>query len=542
MFFRVGLIFNARDGAAFKTSPVTRLLHEINKRTEPVRSETPVTLVPFIRTNEEAVFSLSVARSESTVEALTWAAGGVVCRSPQALLSFQHPPREPDLDFDRGMGAILSLCHVVVVACESSAEFETVTSLLALFQNVWALLALVSLRDEECRFVEIDPSLTDVEPVEWFLRVKRRWQTARPDFSALPPSKEARVGLLFPWLTSAIIRRRFENVKVRARSEIERCRGGMGISELGMEKLDPEDQVLLSRNLERLCPFFARHDDLGRYYSNVFRTTCLLVPLLIAASTVLAVAAVIDARRRELWHVVEGILLVVAAWIFARSKLSDHHAKWVEHRLTAELMRSSILCSLLHTVPQLVLPTERPEQWVCQSKVVWTYLRSLPLLPFSTPAADLLSARRSAIADYASYQDRFHRDFAGQHYAAQKWLIKISSRAYLATLCLVVVQLVIAYLPSASGGTVVKLMMGTLICTCGAFALSVLAHQLGFEAIAERSTNACQHFRDLGEAIDRGAPSADAQQVYAWARECSKFVLAEQHSWYRHIPLIRMHL
>jgi hypothetical protein len=86
------------------------------------------------------------------------------------------------------------------------------------------------------------------------------------------------------------------------------------------------------------------------------------------------------------------------------------------------------------------------------------------------------------------------------------------------------------------------LMMLTLISASCAFVLSLLSHQLGFEAIAERSRSAAEHFEGLVEEIKRKAPFADAGQVYSWANEGVDTILAEQHSWYRHIPLIRMHL
>lgn len=133
-------------------------------------------------------------------------------------------------------------------------------------------------------------------------------------------------------------------------------------------------------------------------------------------------------------------------------------------------------------------------------------------------------------------------DFAEQHYRAQKWLVKISGRAFFTTLCLAVAQLVIAHLDEPHEELAVKLMMATLICASGAFGISLLAHQLGFEAIAERSTNAAHHLRGLRTAMDQAPYAADAKQVYAWAQECAQFILAEQHSWYRHIPLLRLDL
>src|SRR5271157_4989119 len=146
MGFRIGLLFNSSLDEPLKAGPVASLLREIDERTKLVRSGEPVTLVPFVRTNGEAALSQDVVGSAHSVEAVTWDEGGVVCGSLQALASFPHLPRETKLDFDRGMGAILSLSHVVVIACASSAEFDEVTSLVGPFQNVWALLALISLQ------------------------------------------------------------------------------------------------------------------------------------------------------------------------------------------------------------------------------------------------------------------------------------------------------------------------------------------------------------------------------------------------------------
>jgi hypothetical protein len=52
--------------------------------------------------------------------------------------------------------------------------------------------------------------------------------------------------------------------------------------------------------------------------------------------------------------------------------------------------------------------------------VFWTYFRSLPPISFSTPSAVLLSARRSAIADYATNQGQFHTGFAGPALSGSK--------------------------------------------------------------------------------------------------------------------------
>jgi hypothetical protein len=199
------------------------------------------------------------------------------------------------------------------------------------------------------------------------------------------------------------------------------------------------------------------------------------------------------------------------------------------------------MCNLLSMIPRLTFPHEEPKIWEEQAKLLWSYLRSLPAISLCTPGADLLSARRSAVAEYARDQEDFHKDFAEQHYAAQRFLVKISGRAFFATLCLAMAQLGIA-LTGPREALATKLMMATLILAGGAFVVSLLAHQLGFEAIAERSRNAAEHFQSLRTAMEHGAHSANARKVYEWGHECSQLILAEQHSWYRHIPLMRLDL
>ena len=541
MAFRVGLIFAPSLGEAPSVPPVAALLGEIDKRTAEVRSGESITLVPFVRTNGEVALAAALAGSKYPAEAATWSDAGVLFDSLDALAKFPRPPREARLDVDRAMDAILSLCHVVVLVCGSREEFDSAAKLLSEHRNTWQLVALVSVADGAKRFYQTN-SPPDLSGTDWYLSVEERWRNARPAIDALPAEKRESLGLLFPWLVSAVIRRRFENVKRKKRSEPERCRSGMGVSELAMKKLVAGDRPLLDANMDMLCPFFVRHDELGRYYSNVFRTTCLLVPLLIAASTVLAVAAVIQHEHRDLWHVVEGVLLLLAAGFVWRASRSAYHAGWVEHRLTTELMRSAMMCNLLHTAPRLTQPTESPDQWVHQTQVVWTYLRSLPAVAFTTASADLLSSRLSAVTHYAKHQEDFHRDFAKQHRDAQGLLVWVTGRAFLITLVVAAAQLAIAHFAEAKGDWPVKLMMVTLVCASGAFVVSLLAHQLGFESIAERSANAEQRFRSLRESMERSGHSADSGKVYAWAGECAQIIVDEQHSWYRQIPLLRLDL
>lgn len=549
MTFRVGLLFHFAPGQPLVPGPVADLLQKIDAKSAPIRNGRQLTLVPFVRTNNIAAFSQAVAGSEYLVEAAAFDEAGVTFGPLGGFATMSHPAYHARPDFELGMKVLLPRCDVIVIVCRDSAEASEVRKRLAAHHNTSAFLALVPTRGGKPNFLEVNPRPVDKDETDWLLAVKESWEVSDAGLGTLPARKRTALGFLFPTFYSMIIRGWAETIKKRQPTEAERCRGGMGLSEAANKKIVPSDRSSLDAVLNAVCPHFTRHDDLGRHYSNVFRTTCFLVPLFIVVSTVLAVAAAIDHARHNVWHISEGALLLFAAILFLRSKFARHHRRWVEHRLLAELLRPALLHSMFHTMPPLTLPSEEPELWIDRSRLLMRHLRALPPVEFTTPKAELLSARTSAIADFVGYQAKWHTGFAEQHRAAGKRLTRMSAYAFVVTLCLCAVQLFIAYraeeltdYKEALTGIAHMLMMLTLLSAGGAFVLSILSHQLGFEAIAERSSNAAEHFEVLKQAIERSRHSADARQVFAWADECAGVVLAEQHSWYRHIPLIRMHL
>lgn len=552
MKFRVGLLFHSTPKQPFVLGPVADLLQRIDAKSAKVRNGQSLTLVPFVRTKEMAAFSNYIADSGSyTVEAAAFDEAGVTFGSLGAFAEMKHPDYNERLDFDLGMKVLLSRCDVVVIICQDDSGIEDVRDQLAMHHNTLALLALLPIQGGDTRFVEVNPLPRNRDRPSWLLAITKRWESIDTEPRPLPARKRTMLGFLFPIFYSAIIRRRSETVKKKKPTEMERCRDGMGLSAEAVGKLEPSDNILLDAILDAICPYFARHDDLGRHYSNVFRTTCLLVPLLIVVSTVLAVAAAIDNVRHDVWHISEGILLIAAALLFLRSKILGHHRKWVENRLLAELLRPALLNEMFQTIPEMTSPVENPELWIDRSRILLQHIRALPPVVFTTPRDELLSARISAIADFSSYQAKWHKDFADQHRAGEKRLARMSVYAFVVTLCLCVLQLIIAYPYNLEAMSNYRealtevahvLMMVTLISAGCAFVILLLSHQLGFEAIAERSSNAAEHFESLQQAINQSGDSADARQVYTWAYECARAILAEQHSWYRQVPLIRMHL
>jgi hypothetical protein len=555
-------MFSSPPQQGLAAAAVRSLIEEIEQRTKTVRNNQPITLTAFLKSKDEADFVAGLSPSPDDVEAGFWGPAGVGFTSLPALLAgMQAGKGNAHAELGRGLEALLSVSHVVVIVCPTRSGADEVRGeggLLSAYPNTSALIALLVVEDGKREFLEIGPEQKAWDSTDWILEVTGRWEIETPDEKKLPPVRKQILGRIFPWLASFIRRRSeskstvspmFRAGKKGKSSDIERCQGGMGISKRAIDKLEAPDVELLKHNVSLLCPFFARHDDLGLIYGNVFRTVCLLVPVLIAVSTVLAAMGVIDPQRHVRWHVIEGGLLMLAAALYFSARLRLYHDRWVEHRLICELMRSALMTNLLHTVPRLSPPNDDAGLWKRQTPLFWIYLRSLPICSWSTSTAALLSARRSAVADYANSQRKYHDDFARQHFAIHKWLVRRSGWAFLATLVLVVVQLVLAFLEAKKLPDLeflvywpARLMILTLSFACGAFVLSLLAHQLGFERIGERSASAAREFQILIGDIEREAASTDAQKVYAWADRCAEIIWGEQLSWYRHVPFIQMHL
>jgi cytochrome b561 len=560
MTFRVGLLFHFTPAQPFVLGSITAQLQKIDERTGEVRGGQRLTLVPFIRTTDMAVFAQSAANSRYDIEAAAFDNAGVRFGPIDAFVQIQHPEYDNLLDFELGVKVLLTRCDVVIIVCKDDLAALEVKQQLAIYHNTHTLFVLLPIQSGMPIFIEVNPLPREKDEPSWLLTVTEWWERTEASLPPLPSQKWTMLGRLFPLFYSAVIRRRYETVKKRKPTEADRCRDGMGLSVAADRKLESSDRNLLEAVLLTLCPYFARHGDLGKHYSNVFRTTCLLVPTLIVASVVLAVTAPLDSVRHDLWHVMEAALLIIAGLLFLRSKLAKHHRKWVENRLITELLRPVLLHELFHTMPRLIPPNEEPEMWLDRSRLLLRHLRSLPPVAFTTSTTELLSARVSAVHDFVKFQAGWHRDFAEQHQVAEKRLSKMSAHAFIGILGLCALQLIISYVLTQApkylheapklleGATefahvlAYVLTLLTLASTGGAFVLLLLLHQLGFEQIAERSNNASEHFKALQEEIERTGHNADARQAYVWADKCAAAILAEQHSWYRQIPLIRMHL
>ncbi|HET6980035.1 MAG TPA: hypothetical protein VFI24_27125 [Pyrinomonadaceae bacterium] len=547
MPFRVGLLFHSLPARPFSPGPVAELLQKINTKTESIRVDLPLTLVTYVRTAEMAHYAQVLAGNEYQVESATFDEAGVSFGELDTMAEMPHPKHDEICDFNLGMDVLLGRCEVILVVCKDESKIPEIRNWLGLHHNSSVFLAIVPARRGQPRFLEINPLPEDIDGPSWLLALTECWETKDLRPYAAPISKRTVLGLIFPLLNSVILRERYETVKKRL-PMAERCRRGMGLSETANKKLEPADRDSLEGVLATICPYFTSHDDLGRHYSNVFRTSCFLLPLLIVISTVLAVGAAISQSLHDLLHIAEGVLLLAAAGLFLRTKLAKHHHKWITNRLLAEFLRLVLLNQLFYTLPRLTLPAEEPELWINRSRMLLKHLRALPSIVLVTPKAELLSARISAIEDFVRYQSGWHKNFAAQHQTAARHLTRISTYAFVVTLCLCVLQLLISYYLEETVGsdraTILAhiLMMLTLISATLAFVISLLSHQLGFEAIAERSRNAAERFDELVKAIKQSGHVADATQVYSWVNQCAETIVSEQHSWYRHIPLIRMHL
>jgi hypothetical protein len=109
MAFRVGLLFYSPAAHNFLLKPVLHLLQKLGTKSQEVRKDQPITLVPFVRTPEMVAFSKSVAAAgQYEVEAFAFDKGGVACGPLNVVDSLQHEPYDHLLDFDLGMKVLLS--------------------------------------------------------------------------------------------------------------------------------------------------------------------------------------------------------------------------------------------------------------------------------------------------------------------------------------------------------------------------------------------------------------------------------------------------
>jgi hypothetical protein len=547
--FRVGLLFSTSspDLSPGAIASVTRVLHEIAATSAGERQGQPVTLVPFIRSVDMATFAQAAA-GQCAVEAASFDEAGVVFDDLSSFVEGTHPPFEGGLDFDLGLRVLLSRCDVMLVVCANADELAEARVRIEALRNVAALFALIQLKAGKPEYFEIDPGPTAVDEPSWVEAITTRWGLPS---EPLPAAKRTWLGRLFPHLSSLAIGRPTETVKQKGETAAERCRSGMGYGGVASKKLAEPDRQALGDLADGLCPLFDRHDLLGNHYANVFRTTCVLVPFLIGVSTVLAAASALVPAFHDLGHILEGAFLLIALLLYGRTWLRHHHRKWVEHRLLTELIRPTLLHALFHTGPSLTPPPESPERWIDRSRAALRHLRALPTTPLATPKADLLSARITAIGNFARYQAVWHHDFAKQHHTAEKRLTTWSTRAFVITLAFCAFQLGVSWMASPAdhgsghapidAGILHVVTLLTVAVATSAFFVSLLVHQLGFAAISERSSSAEEQFSALAKSIE-DRPDPDARRAYRWADQLAHAILVEQLSWYRQIPGIQFHL
>ncbi len=540
MSFRIGLIFDYLPSESFVSDSVVKLLKRIASRSEGIRKDAPITLVPFVRSTAMAGFAKRTAEAEGYgIEAVTFDEAGVNFSPVGILARRAHPLFLDQVDFDLGMRVLLARCHVIIVITQDLLEDIKTLSRFVKYKNTFSYVALM--RGEINKFLEIDPEPSFTDGPDWLLAVVERWGAMADSMNQPPEAKVTRLGVIFPLFYTSIIRRRSETFKKREPTDAERCESGMGVSTTAEKKLKEDDYNSLKATMAAICPYFVRHDSLGRHYSNVFRTICLMVPLLIVFSTLLAVLAAINGGHQHLWHITEAVFLISAATLFIWAKFHNHHGRWIEHRLLTELLRPTVMNTLFHMLPHIEPPTEEPGLWIVQTRILLGHLRSLASIEYQSSMEDLRSARVSALEDFSHYQATWHTDFADQHRTAETRLTRLSVFFFIVTLCFCVLQLVFALSVTHIRPELVLgyqqavsnighgLLMLTLISAGAAFVLVILLHQLGFETVAERSSNAAEHFAGLHSDIARNGYKADARQIYSWQSECATTILAEQH-------------
>lgn len=100
----------------------------------------------------------------------------------------------------------------------------------------------------------------------------------------------------------------------------------------------------------RIYSSFIRADKLASYYSNVHRSTFLLIYLLGALALIAAscsLAFIHDHKITLIFVIVELFLLVSIYFLYIQDHLHEYHGRWLEYRCLAEFLRPAIYLNLL---------------------------------------------------------------------------------------------------------------------------------------------------------------------------------------------------
>src|SRR5215510_2337474 len=186
MSFRVGLLFYSSPAQPFVPGPVAQLLQRIEEKTNSLRADQLLTVVPFVRTTEMGLFAQDILGNDYLVEAVAFDEAGVTFGELDALTGIPHPKHNEVSDFNLGMNVLLTRCDVILVVCRDEAKALEVRSRLALHHNSSVFLALVPIRRGQPSFIEINPLLEDMDGPSWLLELTERWEAMDLRPYALP--------------------------------------------------------------------------------------------------------------------------------------------------------------------------------------------------------------------------------------------------------------------------------------------------------------------------------------------------------------------
>lgn len=445
--------------------------------------------------------------------------------------------RAPDTEIAESLGirALLLHCHVVLVICEDEQALgEILHDLNYSTGGSDSLIACLDLKGARNQFFLVNHQFKELDEAVWLKEVKERWASVSAD---LPKDlKKPLFAKTFPVLASATMLEPYETQK---KTDKDFLLGSVGSEAL--EMLTEPDGFRDGRFAAASTHHKVR-DGLGTVYSDSFRSAAVLTPALIAISTFLAVAGYVYHHYHIVLHVLEGILLFLALYFFHITQKNRHQKRWVENRLLAEHLRPAALELLLGFGPRFGSIDSEWTEWSETARTYWNVVRQLPTQRWSTENDFLLSARRSAILNFCQKQAKWQRQFSLQnsklHHRLVNWSMSFFVLTFLICIFAVIAALAL-HLPEIFAGTLacVSALMALV-----AFVCSLISHQLGFEAIAERATIAAEHYEHLIADIEHHRPPTRLNDVYLWGSRCLEIYVDEQRSWYRQTSKIGFHI